>query len=92
MAFYKRYVDDENIKANAVSPGYNWDSRSSSLVLGCNPEDDTRSPDERTAMVFKDVANSVTSMLTQMVSFRFLIYLCGVKNLREELLQSTIST
>jgi len=44
MAFYKRYVDDENIKAKAVSPGYNWDSRSSSLVLGCNPENDTRSP------------------------------------------------
>ena len=69
VAFYKRYVDDGNIKAKSVSPGYSWDPRTSQLVLTCNPDDDTRSPDERTAMVFKDIANSVTPMLTWTVDF-----------------------
>ena len=52
MSLYKRYVDDGNVKARAVPPGYNWDNNSSGLILTMSPEDDTRMADERTVCVF----------------------------------------
>ena len=69
MSLYKRYVDDGNVKARAVPPGYNWDNNSSGLILTMSPEDDTRMADERTASVFRDIANSISSMITWTVDF-----------------------
>ena len=64
LTLYKRYVDDGNCKIVAIPPGSCWDEASKTIVQGRPPENDVRLPDMRTAEVIRDIANSITPMLS----------------------------
>ena len=60
---YKRYVDDGWFKATCVLQGHRFDPNCQRVVQVMPSSEDTTLPDERTALVFCQIANSVTSML-----------------------------
>ena len=60
---YKRYVDDGWFKSKVVSPGCRFHSESNSIIQVMPPAEDITLPDERTASVCCEIANSVTKML-----------------------------
>ena len=57
-------MDDGNCKIVAIPPGSCWDEASKTIVQGMPPENDMRLPDMRTAEVIRDIANSITPMLS----------------------------
>jgi len=59
--FYKRFVDDGNIKLKALNSGAQWDSSTMQVVY--RDAIDERQPDKRTADVVKEISDSVTEML-----------------------------
>ena len=61
-------MDDGNIKLKALAPGAVWDPICSTVVYSDMAED-CRQPDERTADVVKEIADSVTPMLTWTADF-----------------------
>ena len=67
VRMYKRYVDDGNLKLKALDPGAMWDSSLMRVVY--SDENDDRQPDERTAEVVRQIANSVTGMLVWTADF-----------------------
>ena len=60
---HKRYVDDKFAFLNKVEKGWRWDAERKEMILSVNPEDDRLADDERTALVCRDIANTVTPML-----------------------------
>ena len=61
VTMYKRFVDDSNLKAVAIDLNLGWDSHERRLVP---IEVSNTAPDEHTANIVQQIANSVTSMLT----------------------------
>ena len=59
-----RYVDDLNVKSGTVPVGATWDNISKQVVINPNPTQEQleQPPDLRTALVVKDMANSITPM------------------------------
>ena len=69
VSLYKRYVDDGNCKAVALPPGVFWDSQSRTLVQKIPPDSDDRPADQRTAEAIREIANSVSDMLSWTCDF-----------------------
>ena len=67
VSFYKRFVDDGNIKLKAVEADAFWDSSSKKVIY--SESVDNRKPDRRTADVVKGIADSVTDMLVWTTDF-----------------------
>ena len=63
VSLYKRYVDDGNLKLPAIDEELAWDKESNSLKNIANPSVSSDQPDKRTALIIKDIADSVTDML-----------------------------
>ena len=60
ITLYKRFVDDSNLKGVAIRSDFGWDPDARQLV---KIEPSNLPPDEHTASVVQQVANTVTSML-----------------------------
>ena len=69
VSFYKRYVDDGNFKLPAIEEGVIWDKDRKSLVYSPQPVESEYPPDKRTALIIREVANSITGMLTWTADF-----------------------
>ena len=67
VRFYKRFVDDGNIKLKALDSGAQWDSSTMQVIY--RDAIDERQPDKRTADVVKEIADSVTEMLVWTTDF-----------------------
>ena len=63
LPVYKRYVDDGWLKSVCVPPGFRWDQTSQQVCQVMPALEDQTLPDQRTAIVCCDVANSITSMI-----------------------------
>ena len=63
VTLYKRYVDDSNIFCPPVSTDLEWDSKNRLLVKRDSSFDESTSPDQWTAEVLRNVAESVSPML-----------------------------
>ena len=62
ISLYKRYMDDGNLKLPAIGKGLVWDRESKSLKNDTYYGDSLDPPDKRTALMIKDIADSVTEM------------------------------
>ena len=63
ISLYKRYVDDGNFKLPAIGEGIVWDKDSRSLKMGPPSSVCLDPPDKRTALIIKDIADSISGML-----------------------------
>ena len=68
LSFYKRYVDDGNILCPQIERSMVWDKNLKCLRRREVEEEDV-SPDEWTAKVLKDIADSVSQMLVWTTDF-----------------------
>ena len=65
ITLYKRFVDDDNILTKAVPVGSKWCPVNKKLVVdSSNQVPENIPPDERSALVIKAIANSITPMLS----------------------------
>ena len=65
ITLYKRFVDDDNILTKAVPVGSKWCPVNKKLVVdSSNRVPENIPPDERSALVIKAIANSITPMLS----------------------------
>ena len=65
ITLYKRFVDDGNILTEAVPVGSKWCPVNKKLVVdSSNRVSENIPPDERSALVIKAIANSITPMLS----------------------------
>ena len=69
ISFYKRYVDDGNLKLPAIEEGLVWNTESKTLKKIVCPSGASELPDKRTALIIKDIADSVTGMLKWTADF-----------------------
>ena len=63
LRVYKRYVDDGWLKTGCIARGHRWDPNSKRVIQVMPPSEDLTLPDQRTASVCCEIANSVTGML-----------------------------
>ena len=69
ISLYKRYVDDGNLKLPVIGEGLVWDRESKSLKDDTHYGYSSDPPDKRTALVIKDIADSVTEMFRWTADF-----------------------
>ena len=62
---YERFVDDSNLVSEVIEPGWRFskDTRKLNFEEDWVPQDRTMDDDKRTALVIKEVANSVHPMI-----------------------------
>ena len=63
VSLYKRYVDDGNFKLPAIEEGLIWNNDTKSLIKDLSSTVSLAPPDKRTALIIKDIADSISGML-----------------------------
>ena len=69
VSLYKRYVDDGNFKLPAIEEDLVWDRTSKTLVKRTQLVGNADPPDKRTALIVKELADSITGMLKWTADF-----------------------